>query len=299
MRAAGHRLFLRRGPQVHHNAAVGRPNGARGELLRRYGQVIVGEYHLVSGDSFDAVLKAVNARYVLGLTATPVRRDSQQPVMFMLCEPMRHVARHRPTRRSCFRFSRKGSPLRWGRGRRADPGGVCPSGAGRVTHGHDRRCNLRARQGRNVLVLTERTDHLESLHQALEDAVHPLFVLHGCMARKAREAQLTALGALADDVPRVVLATGGARVSTIRRRTRLCWLCRSRGRELYSSMPGAASRAWPSPAYGCGILSMRDIRRCDACGRSASVATGQWDTVCTHAGKRSSWCLAEIRRAFN
>ncbi|MFP3434765.1 DEAD/DEAH box helicase family protein, partial [Paraburkholderia sp. SIMBA_061] len=65
----------------------------RGELLRRYGQVIVDECHHVSADSFEAVLKAVNARYVLGLTATPVRRDSQQPVMFMLCGPIRHAAK--------------------------------------------------------------------------------------------------------------------------------------------------------------------------------------------------------------
>lgn len=66
------------------------PNGARGKLLRRYGQVIVGECHHVSADSFEAVLKAVNARYVVSLTATAVRRDSQQPVMLMLCGPVRH-----------------------------------------------------------------------------------------------------------------------------------------------------------------------------------------------------------------
>ncbi|WP_269433290.1 DEAD/DEAH box helicase family protein [Burkholderia ubonensis] len=44
------------------------PDGTRGELLRRYGQVIVDECHHVSADSFEAVLKAVQARYVLGLT---------------------------------------------------------------------------------------------------------------------------------------------------------------------------------------------------------------------------------------
>ncbi|MEM5387787.1 helicase-related protein, partial [Paraburkholderia phymatum] len=63
-------------------------------------------------------------------------------------------------------------------------------------------------QGRNVLVLTERTDHLESLQQVLADTVKPLFVLHGRLGRKARAAQLAALDALAGDTPRVVLATG-------------------------------------------------------------------------------------------
>jgi DNA polymerase IIIc chi subunit len=41
-------------------------------------------------------------------------------------------------------------------------------------------------QGRKVLVLTERTDHLESLQQALAETVQPLFVLHGRLAKKSR-----------------------------------------------------------------------------------------------------------------
>ncbi|WP_368367620.1 hypothetical protein [Paraburkholderia youngii] len=40
------------------------------------------------------------------------------------------------------------------------------------------------------------------------EAIGPLFVLHGRLTKKARAAQLAALDALADDVPRVVLATG-------------------------------------------------------------------------------------------
>ncbi|VVE54367.1 hypothetical protein PSP20601_04902 [Pandoraea sputorum] len=63
-------------------------------------------------------------------------------------------------------------------------------------------------QGRHVLVLTERTDHLESLQQMLKGAVKSLFVLHGRLGRNARAAQLAALDALASDAPRVVLTTG-------------------------------------------------------------------------------------------
>ncbi|APD11537.1 hypothetical protein UC34_25010 (plasmid) [Pandoraea vervacti] len=63
-------------------------------------------------------------------------------------------------------------------------------------------------QGRHVLVLTERTDHLESSQQMLKGAVKSLFVLHGRLGRKARAAQLAALDALASDAPRVVLTTG-------------------------------------------------------------------------------------------
>jgi hypothetical protein len=37
---------------------------------------------------FDAILKRTKAKHVLGLTATPIRRDSQQPIIFMQCGPI-------------------------------------------------------------------------------------------------------------------------------------------------------------------------------------------------------------------
>jgi hypothetical protein len=42
--------------------------------------------------SFDAILKRVKAKYVLGLTATPIPRDGQQPIIFMQCGLIRHTA---------------------------------------------------------------------------------------------------------------------------------------------------------------------------------------------------------------
>nr|WP_198433307.1 DEAD/DEAH box helicase [Burkholderia ubonensis] len=186
------------------------PDGIRGDLLRRYGQVIVDECHHVSADSFEAVLKAVQARYVLGLTATPVRRDSQQPVMFMLCGPIRHVARlpaNAPQRLEVFpqRLTSTvdvaaDAPIQavFAQLAQDTPRTQMIAAAAREQYG----------QGRNVLVLTERTDHLERLQQMLQDTVQSLFVLHGRLGRKARATQLAALDALAGDTPRVVLATG-------------------------------------------------------------------------------------------
>ncbi|WP_420896309.1 DEAD/DEAH box helicase [Azotobacter chroococcum] len=46
-------------------------------LVEHYGQVIVDECHHVGAVSFDAILKRTKARFVLGLTATPIRRDGQ------------------------------------------------------------------------------------------------------------------------------------------------------------------------------------------------------------------------------
>ena len=57
-----------------------------------YGQIIVDECHHLSAVSFESILKRAKARYVLGLTATPYRRDGQHPIIFMQCGPIRHTA---------------------------------------------------------------------------------------------------------------------------------------------------------------------------------------------------------------
>jgi hypothetical protein len=61
-------------------------------MVENYGQVIVDECHHVGAVSFDAILKRTKAKYVLGLTATPIRRDGQQPIIFMQCGPIRYTA---------------------------------------------------------------------------------------------------------------------------------------------------------------------------------------------------------------
>ena len=51
--------------------------------------LIVDECHHVSASNFEQVLKYANAQYVYGLTATPMRKDGHQPIIFMQCGPIR------------------------------------------------------------------------------------------------------------------------------------------------------------------------------------------------------------------
>ena len=64
------------------------------------------------------------------------------------------------------------------------------------------------KQGRKVLVLTERTEHLDSIVAALNGKVSALTVLHGRLAKKLRATLIAKLEALPPDAPRVLLATG-------------------------------------------------------------------------------------------
>lgn len=66
------------------------------EILSQYGHIVIDECHHVPAVSFEAVLKACSARYILGLTATPVRKDGLQKILFMQCGPVRHEIKDQP-----------------------------------------------------------------------------------------------------------------------------------------------------------------------------------------------------------
>ncbi len=179
-------------------------------LVENYGHVIVDECHHVGAASFDAILKRTKAKFVIGLTATPIRRDGQQPIIFMQCGPIRHRAAT-PT----------GAPHDLQvvpHARRSLIDLPADAGIQDVFHylANDfARTEAIAAEvrtafglGRKVLVLTERTEHLAAIQKALAELEPPVFVLHGRMSKKQRATLIAALEALPPNSPRVLLSTG-------------------------------------------------------------------------------------------
>jgi superfamily II DNA or RNA helicase len=179
------------------------------EMLNGYGQIIVDECHHVSAFSFEAILKQAKARYVLGLTATPVRRDGHQPIIFMQCGPVRHTAA-RP----------EASPAQLEVWPQYLPAPKIPQGTSiqdtfRLLMQDERRnFHIAAdvleayKARRNILVLTERTGHLELLRDAIGDQAENCFVLHGRLGKKQRASILKRINEMDDSAPRILLATG-------------------------------------------------------------------------------------------
>ena len=179
-------------------------------LVESYGQVIVDECHHVGAASFDAILRRAKAKHVVGLTATPIRRDGQQPIIFMQCGPIRHKAAqpldapHDLAVTPQFIESPIALPAEAGIQdvfrHLAQDAARTAAIASAITDAF--------RQGRKVLALTERTEHIDAIRTALADQVPEPFVLHGRMSKKQRAALIAALDALSPDAPRVLLATG-------------------------------------------------------------------------------------------
>ena len=133
------------------------------QLVESYGHVIVDECHHIGAASFEGILKRVKAKYVLGLTATPFRRDGQQPIIFMQCGPIRHTA----ARATNAPHDLVVVP------HMLTANIALPSDAGiqevfsHLANDSERTRTIAAdiiaafREGRKVLVLTERTEHLQ------------------------------------------------------------------------------------------------------------------------------------------
>ena len=179
-------------------------------LVENYGQIVVDECHHVGAASFDAILKRSKAKYALGLTATPIRRDGQQPIIFMQCGAIRHTAarpasaphdlevvpRSRVARIDVSEAAGIQDVFRHLANDPARPEAIAAEAAAAFV------------QGRKVLVLTERTEHLDAIDQALAAQLPPPFVLHGRMSKKQRAVVITELETLPPDAPRILLATG-------------------------------------------------------------------------------------------
>jgi superfamily II DNA or RNA helicase len=188
--------------------------GEVNDVVAGYGQVIVDECHHVPAFGVERVLSEVRARFVVGLTATPMRKDGHHPIIAMQCGPVRvkvdpkaqaaarpfeHEVIVRPT---AFKLQTEDHAP-----------GIQELYARLVAD--DARTALivadilRAVQlGRSPLVLTERTAHLDRMRELLGGGIGHVLVLRGGMGVRQRRQLAETLQSIPDHEPRVLLATG-------------------------------------------------------------------------------------------
>ncbi|MBK9387321.1 MAG: DEAD/DEAH box helicase family protein [Planctomycetes bacterium] len=184
------------------------------DLVADYGQVIVDECHHLPAVSFERVLAAVKATYLVGLTATPQRRDGHHPITRMQLGPVRYAidakseAGRRPfdhqlhVRQTAFRLplseERLGIQEIYARLARDEARNeLILTDLARALE-----------EGRSPILLTERKDHLDYLASRLEGVARHVVVLKGGMGAKAQREIQSKLASIASHDQRLVLATG-------------------------------------------------------------------------------------------
>jgi len=180
-------------------------------FVAEYGMVLCDECHHVAAFTFEKILREVKARYVYGLSATPVRRDGHQPVIFMQCGPVRYLvdAKSQAEKRSfshyvfpCFTRTRLPAARRIQDiyvgiiGNMARNSQII-SDAVRLIE-----------EGRTPLLLTERKEHATLLARELQGKAKHIFLLLGSGSQKEKREKLAALHEVPANEALVVVATG-------------------------------------------------------------------------------------------
>ena len=182
-------------------------------FVRQYGMVIVDECHHVSAVNFEQILKSIPARYVYGLTATPIRKDGHQPIIFMQCGPIRYSAEAK-SQLAKQTFKRWLIPRFTAYRDLSDSSSTYAQIVQSLATDEARNalivedvCKTLA-VGRSQIVLTTLTSHVEQLSQLLSTCCKNIITLVGSESMKDKRQKMERLAELSPKEPLVVVATG-------------------------------------------------------------------------------------------
>jgi superfamily II DNA or RNA helicase len=169
----------------------------------------------VAAFSFEQILKTVNAKYVYGLTATPTRKDGHHPIIYMHCGKIRYrvdakqQAEERPFEHFLIpRFTRFQKPAY--RGDKWDIQDI-------YTDIQDSEIRNKlivqdvinaVEQGRNPIILTERTKHVAILTEMLAPQTKNVIALTGGMSQKQNRETMQSVTNIPENESFVLVATG-------------------------------------------------------------------------------------------
>jgi superfamily II DNA or RNA helicase len=186
------------------------------DIVASYGHVIVDECHHLPALSFERVLSEVRARYIVGLTATPHRRDGHQPITEMQLGPVRFAVD--PKDQAASRVLHHRLVVRETEFNLLDQAQGLDTGIQelyRALVADEARNRLilddvlaALSQGRSPILLTERRDHLDWLAVRLQRAVRHLIILTGGKTTRHRQDSTAKLAQIPDEEERLILATG-------------------------------------------------------------------------------------------
>ncbi len=191
--------------------------GVVDDCVADYGHLIIDECHHLSAQSFELVARRTKARFMLGLSATVVRKDGRHPIIFMQCGPVRHrvdAKEQAGARPFTHHVIVRPTGLRSSAESDADRRMEYQKLSADIMRSEPRNAMICddvisvLREGRSPLVLTERTEHVATLADLLRPHVEHLIVLQGGMGRKTLHEAMTQLSSIPPNENRVVIATG-------------------------------------------------------------------------------------------
>ena len=182
-------------------------------FVQDYGMVIVDECHHVSSITFEQVLMSIKAHTIYGLTATPIRKDGHQPIIFMQCGPIRfttdvksQMAKQSFDRFLIPRFTSYNSILE---------DRLSIATLYKYLSEDEIRNNIivedickAVNTGRTPIILTNRTAHVSVLAEKLKATIKNVISLTGIGTTKEKREAMQRLQTIPDSEQLVIVATG-------------------------------------------------------------------------------------------
>ena len=182
-------------------------------FVKDYGMVIADECHHVSAINFERILKVANAQYVYGLTATPIRKDGHQPIIFMQCGPIRYSSDAKVQMQNQS-FQRLLVP-RFTPFRLVSNEDIAFAKVTQQIAEDEYRNILIVRDilevlenGRSPIILTSRTSHVALLAELLQPHCPNVITLVGSNSTKEKRQKMEQLLSIPSSEPLIIVATG-------------------------------------------------------------------------------------------
>lgn len=179
--------------------------GAFYEKLNSYGMIIMDECHHAASSTAQEILKKVNAKYVYGVSATPMRSDNLEKINYMLLGPIRHkyTALERTVEQGIDhlvipRYTRVVNIFD------EDTKNINSKKNDQIID-DIKRC---VEQGRTPVVLTRYKEHARFIYQSIQEAADYAFILYGDHSNKENETVRKQLKDVPGDKSLILVATG-------------------------------------------------------------------------------------------
>ncbi len=167
------------------------------DIIKNYSFVIVDECHHIPALTFESIIKSFYGKYILGLSATPKRKDEMEPILFAQLGNISYEVKSKKTSIKIAKIVN------------SDFESECDNFGeliGEIINNKKRNeliiDQLKLHQNRKILVLSDRIEHIENLSILLDKLKFQYTAIHGSMAKKTKEINLKEI-----ESANIVLAT--------------------------------------------------------------------------------------------
>ena len=183
----------------------------------KYGMLIVDECHHVSAFSTENLVASFKAKYIYGLTATPIRRDGHQKIIFYQCGSVlystttkqmneaQNFAHYFIPRFSSFHYVAELTESKNPSINQYYEKLISNSTRNELIIADVKKA---VKDGRTPLILSERIEHLNILYEKLSNSAQNVIFITGRGTQKQKNETLEKLKTVPADESLIILATG-------------------------------------------------------------------------------------------